>query len=186
MLEKLTFKELVKIMNKQELEDGVVRYTYLQDNLHKVNVIDDVIFQDIFIRFYVVKTTKFEGLKESMFRILEENKNNKDIKFEDVLKELYNDTGFILSSYASKIVATINPDKAVLDSVLRGHFNLRLLSGVANTRATIDQYYELNKLMNNLLLDDRCDEVIDVFDCYFRGNKLTNMKKLDLILWQWR
>ncbi|MCR8746209.1 hypothetical protein [Romboutsia lituseburensis] len=186
MLERLTNQELIQIMNKKELSDGLIRYNYIQDNLHKVNVMEDIIFQDIFIRFYQVQVHKFRGIKECIFRILEENKNNKDIKFEYVLRELYRATGTIQPSYASKIVATINTDKAVIDSWVYKNLGLVRKYGTDNITYTIDQYYQVNNMLNEILKIDRSKYIVDIFDAYFNHNNLTDIKKLDLIIWQWR
>jgi hypothetical protein len=105
------------------LKDGLDRYLWLQRNLGLCNVSTDGHFQTRFNGFYRVR----RGLpwRSDYFALMESAKVT-GIGFQDALKEINRRTGRIEASFASKLVATLDPSKPVVDRFVLQNFELRL------------------------------------------------------------
>lgn len=186
MLNKFSLEDVKIAINKKAMKNGLDKYNYIQENLHKVNVMKDKEFQSVFIDFYKVKEARNPELIECIFYILEANKNNRYITIEEVIDMMYKATNKIQISFASKVLATINDNLGVVDMYVMDNLGFERKYGIANKDYIISQYYQLNKMLNDILKSDRAKEFIKIFDNRFKGNVLADIKKLDLILWQLR
>ncbi len=167
------------------LERGFARYCWIQENLWCSNVSSDEIFQKRFNVFYRVRRGK--SWRQSYYALLEAAKPA-GIAFPDALDALRCETGRIEASFASKLVATLDPSKPVVDSIVLGHFELRLpyrklpdrhAKVVALYRQLCTNYAQLIDSPTGVLLTE-------LFDLRYPGNILTPLKKIDLVLWQIR
>ena len=110
------------------------------------------------------------------------------ISFDRALADLFNRTGRLEASFASKLVATIDPNQPVIDSVVLRRFGLRLPYHSAPDRLQrvirvyeqlSDGYARLMGLPIGVMMRER-------FASAFPGKEITELKKIDLILWQVR
>lgn len=174
------------VLNTPVLEISLEKYGYIMDNVLYTNVQYDEKFREVFSSFYRLKEAKDINLIDCMFYFLETNKNNKYTSFEEVIDILYKATGKVHSSFASKLLATINPDLPVLDKYIRINLEIPQFYGYRNVEKTIEQYYQVINLYKKILLTPQAKVWIQLFDEKFQDNKITDIKKLDLILWQIR
>lgn len=131
-------------------------YQLTQDRLHKVDVSEDVLYQKTYTGFYVLRLPTTESYK-GHFSILEENKSDKSITIRNILCKLQSATGRIEASFSSKIVATINPNVAPLDSIVLGHLGLSLPKHNDSDRLEkcIAIHTSLIEKMNTMVKDER-------------------------------
>lgn len=186
MLNKFSMEDVKIAVNKKAMKNGLDKYNYIQENLYKVNVMEDKEFQGIFVDFYKIKEARNPDLIDCIFYILEANKNNRYITIEEVIDMMYKATNKIQISFGSKVLATMDDNLGVVDMYVMNNLGFERKYGIANKDYIINQYYQLNKMLNEILKSDRAKEFIKIFDDKFKGNKLTDIKKLDLILWQLR
>jgi len=125
--------------------------------------------------------------RECFFGLLERVKRC-GISFHDTLDCLQNATGNVEASFASKLVATIDPSKPVVDKLVLKHFKLALPYLKARNRfaRTVDVYESLCELFSELLASPTGSTILDGFDRRFGHTTLTALKKVDLVLWQIR
>jgi hypothetical protein len=95
------------------------------------------------------------------------------------------------ASFVSKLLATIDPQLPVLDSVVLGHLRLSLPPWNATNRLgkSTAVYQDLTGRMIEYVNSTSGGRVISAFRGYsdhFRNAALTNMKIVDLVLWQIR
>jgi hypothetical protein len=97
------------------LGSGIDRYLWLQRNLGLCNVSTSAQFQTRFNGFYRVR----RGLpwRSGYFDLMESAKAT-GIGFPDALQEINRRTGRIEASFASKLAATLDPSKPVVDNVV--------------------------------------------------------------------
>ena len=109
--------------------------------------------------------------------------------FTQVLAEIQKRTGRVEASFTSKLVATLHPQSAVLDSVVGGFLTRRLDSGPTGKGldAAIAFYAWLNQVMLALAETSQAADWFLAFDEQFasvRGaSEVTKMKKLDFLIW---
>src|SRR5580692_11294340 len=105
------------------LEHGLDRYVWLQRHVRLCDVSANEEFQRCFSAFYRVRRN-FQW-RSVYFSELESSKV-KGIDFPEALKEINGRTGRIEASFASKLVATLDPSKPVIDKFVLEHFELRI------------------------------------------------------------
>jgi hypothetical protein len=166
------------------LNDGLLKYLWLQNKFAKTNVIEDFEFQRKFNHFYRVR--RGEEWRKSYFDLLE-NCRNKSPTFEFVLAALLNKTGKLEASFSSKLIATLNPNMPVLDSVVLKNLGLKLpISPKNKFNSIVSVYAELETQLNHLLNSTNGEKAIAKFKARFPTSQVTDIKILDFILWQSR
>ena len=171
--------------NKGRLED----YNYLQQSLLKTNVADDRSYQRKFKSFYRVRRN--DVWCAIFFQILEREKRNKTVSFSNVLNEIYrearhNDRQQVEMSFASKLVATINPELPVLDKYVFENLGLKTSSNRKLNRV-VEIYSEVQTLTSRKIQSNGFETWRNRFDETFpQFTHFTDVKKLDLFLWQKR
>lgn len=168
-----------------KIEIGLNKYLAIQNGYRNTAVATDREFQKRFNHFYRVR----RGVDWQMpfYELLEEAKNN-DYSFSDILDILSSRTGRLEASFSSKLLATSNPDKAVLDSIVLKNLGLKLPYASAKNRKEliVSVFNELDESLNNLLDTKAGKYLVSSFDHMYPHSDITNIKKLDLVLWQTR
>ena len=145
----------------------------------------DAEFQKRYIGFYRVRRN--QAWREAYFSVMNRARREA-LEFEDVLRLLHAETGRYEASFASKLVATLNPSKPVIDSVVLENLGLKQPPSYAS-----DRFEQLCILYKTLAL--RLEEILDSesgkylvsrFTQAYPDAEVTSIKMLDLVLWQIR
>lgn len=170
-----------------QAQPGIRKYLALMDMFGTVDVADNRTFQRAYNGFYRVKQ-RTPLWYETYYRFMEKGKGLAPT-FSDTLDHLHQATGRYEPSFASKLVATLNPDRPVWDAhVLRNlgakapaYYSRTKIHDAKNCYAEIDNWYQ------SFLASAEGAEWLGLFDERVpQHDKLTNIKKLDFILWQMR
>ncbi len=162
------------------IETGIEKYHKIMRWIHKTDVSADKEFQRLFNGYYRMRQRP-ASFYSCYYRFLEDNKNNPDLSFEDVLKYLYRETGSIQASFSSKLLATVRPEMPVWDKFVLQNLGLRA-----------PYPYEQNRLEKTAAIYQRiCDwytteeaaKQLAAFNEKFPEANLTDTKKIDFILW---
>lgn len=169
-----------------EKKDRINVYFDIMKLVNQVNVKEEHDFQKKFNYFYKIMKKKKE-FYDSYYYYLEENKE-KNIKYEEILEYFYKKFGVIEKSFSSKLLATINPNMPVWDSIVLNRLGMKAPSIYAKNRFenTVKMYYEIVQWYKEYLVTDNAKEVIIIFDKVFPNNRTTDIKKIDLVLWSIR
>jgi hypothetical protein len=164
---------------------GLAKYTWLQSELPRRDVSRDPEFQRRFGGFYRVR--RGADWRIAFYQLLEQSKSS-PVSFIDALKSLHVSTGRVEASFASKLVATLDHDQPVIDSVVLGNLGLRLpASGSADRFAEIGGLHsQLRELFVSYLASDPGRELVGEFRCAYPDARVSEIKMLDLVLWQSR
>lgn len=107
-------------------------------------------------------------------------------EFEPVLHRLYGKTGFVEASFASKLVAVVDPNKPILDSKVLAYLGLRI-GGSSSERklsSAIRAYDSIFEWYSTYLTRPESTENIKLFDSLLPGYAwMSNVKKIDFFLW---
>jgi hypothetical protein len=169
----------------------VERYRQTIDGLASCNVATDLAYRRNFIRFYRMRLPRAKAY-DDYFDILERFKGQRNISMAEVLaavlEELQIKTGRIETSFASKLLATLNPDLPIIDSIVLGNMGLRLPAhNVPNRKEkVIEIYLELTTRLNEMIQDERFNVLKRRFTSAYPDYSFTDLKILDLMIWQLR
>jgi hypothetical protein len=109
--------------------------------------------------------------------------------FADILRDLEAATGRVEASFVSKLVATLHPERAIIDSVVR-----KWLASLApaprfsgGAEGVIVYYGWLNEFMVELSLSGAAQDWLEAFEAAFPTppgqSEISAMKRLDFIIW---
>lgn len=171
-----------------KIKPGLEKYMDIIQRLHKVNVKEDREFQKLYNGFYRLRQRKPE-FYEMYYEYLEDNKNN-EVEFEEVIKYIYEKTGRVEASFASKLVANINPNKPIWDSVVLGNLKIgkpkQYKKSDIRIKESIESYNLLEEKYDEILSSNSAKILIDLFDKSYKDTGISDIKKIDFILWQIR
>lgn len=168
-------------------EPGINKYLWIMDRLHKVNVYEDSEFRKAYNGFYRMRQRSGQ-FYDAYYSFMEENKRRRNITFGEVLGHLKNETGRMEASFSSKLAATINPEMPVWDKYVMKNMGIKVPGySVKNRQEKIkDAYGQLVKEYEHLLESNEGQMMIKAFDEAYSYCKVTDIKKIDFILWQIR
>lgn len=89
-------------------------------------------------------------------------------------------------SFTSKLLATIDPNAPVIDSLVLEFYKFKLPARYVDNRLqkTTDIYENLRGEYHELMNKPEGLMIIKKFDARFPGKGVTNIKKLDLVIWK--
>jgi hypothetical protein len=164
---------------------GLQKYVWLQDHLSDRNVASDAEYQRRFAGFYRVR--RGSVWRGAFFELLEGRKSN-GLPFGEALQLLHRETGRVEASFASKLVATIDPHQPIIDSVVLTNLGLRLPA-----RGAADRLQQVERLHGRLcdwyreqLASHQGQELVRLFRESYPQVAITDVKAVDLVLWQIR
>jgi len=169
--------------NSDKIKRGVQKYLGIMNAFRLCDVSSDYTFQRKFKGFYRVRRNN--EFCRIFFNYMESQKDNRNIKFIDVISYIYSKTGRIEPSFSSKMLATINANAPVWDSHVLSQLSIKppVYSHTNRLQATIDTYNVLEKWYTDYLQTQNANDIISCFDTLIQSNNLTNVKKIDLVLW---
>ena len=163
---------------------AVETYSWLQAELHGRDVSCNSDYQRTFNGFYRVRRNA--AWREIYFGILERGKAQLE-SLDDVLRTLHGATGRVEASFATKLIATLDPWQPVIDSVVLGNLGLKLrLAGDIHQRVaeTIKLHADLAQTFSSYLNSKGGHLFVQRFHDVFPAAELTEVKMLDLVPWQ--
>ena len=174
---------------KNALENAwhMKKYAYIMDTFRKVDVSKDEAFQTVFDGFYRVRRKKDTWLK--IYYEMFEKLKNANPTFEDILMELYDRTGRVEASFASKMLATINPSMPIWDRFVLDNLGFKSPTGKNEKRLTkcVDIYNSIVAWYADFLNTDNAKDCIEQFDKLFpKYKQFTDTKKIDFFIWNMR
>lgn len=169
-----------------QVSRGLQKYMWLQAELRARDVSLDREFQTRFAGFYRVRRNA--NWRRAFFEALERGKKGRPT-LKGILRTLHTQTGRIEASFASKLVATIDPSQPVIDSVVLGNIGLKLPSRgdlVQRLKGIVDLHGRLERSFSGYLKTDNGRYLVRQFRRSYPVVQLTEIKMLDLVLWQTR
>lgn len=173
----------------------LAKYDLLQNRLRLIDVscqsTESLEYQKTFNGYYRMRQRP-EKWYQDFFASLESHKHNASITLAEVLQRFHTVHSRVELSFSSKFVATIRPELPVFDSEVAERMGLKkpaqYLPAEERIRKSENLYRQLNEELNALLSNRQyTSELQPRFDVAFPAyTHFTPMKKLDLMLWQWR
>lgn len=168
-------------------EQGIAQYLEIMDLLHRVDVSTDRAFQKKYNAFYKVRQRTADWYRV-YYAYLEQQKYL-NTTFSDTLDHLNATLGRYEPSFSSKLVATINPFKAVWDEHVLNNIGLNPPSyqNSNKIREAKSAYLSIEDWYTKFLQSETGKLCVNTFnERVFRYYQITDLKKVDFILWQTR
>jgi hypothetical protein len=169
------------------LSKGVGRYRRLQASIHSTGFSADQSFRKAYCSFYGITPFRDTQWQQHYFNLLVEATHTPP-DFTTTLRELNNRTGVVEASFTSKLVASVNTNRPVIDTWVLLNAELELPDRNAPTRladiATL--YATLDIKMHAYLSTDDGQYLVAQFTNRYGTERITEMKMLDFVLWQTR
>jgi hypothetical protein len=164
---------------------GLDSYLKLQREVRSCNARTDEEFQKSFNGFYRVRRNA--QWRAAYFDLLESAKVT-GIDFARALREINERTRKIEASFASKLVATLDPSKPVIDKFVLQYFKISLPRWGSPERElkTVDLYHLLCENYQDLMQSPTGTLIRELFDSRYPSSGVTELKKTDFVLWQLR
>lgn len=179
----LTEREIDTAVEK--LAAGLRKYMWLQAEVRRRDVSRDATFQTRFNGFYRVRRgAEWRG---KYFQLMELTKA-RGADFARVLGALHAATGRFEASFASKLVATLDPNQPVIDRFVLENLGMRLPYSydVQRGRKILQVYADLGSRYEALLQSDVGRLICAKVEARYPGTGISDIKRVDLVLWQHR
>ncbi|WP_326512180.1 hypothetical protein [Clostridium intestinale] len=170
----------------KKVKPGLEKYLNIMNIVNEVDVSKDENFQKAFNGFYRIRQ-RSSIFYEKYYSFMESYKS-RDISFDKTLLYFYSELGRVEASFSSKLVATINPNLPIWDSVVLKNLNLSQPHYYSKNRIQeiINLYDKINQWYQKFILTDEGKEIISIFDKNYPDTPITEVKKIDFVLWQIR
>lgn len=160
-------------------------YAEVVEQAWQIDVSLDARFQRQFNRFFVVRRNA--TWREEYYAMFEREKREAAPNFERVVRELYGRTGSIEASFASKMVAVLDPNMPIWDSIVLKRLGLKpRMHASAEVRLTdaTRVYGEICQWYERYLPTRDAAENLALFDRMLpKYASFTPTKKIDFLLW---
>jgi len=168
---------------------GVEKYQSLIERIQKTDVTENTTFQINYNDFFKMRQRPQEYYRE-YYRYMQQQKDNGNLTFEAVLNHFYAKFGRVEASFSSKLLSMINPNMPVWDKFVISNLGLTPPSYAKppeeRIRQTIKIYAAICKWYDDFMKTDEVRAWIELFDQKYPNSRITDVKKIDLILWQTR
>ena len=160
-------------------------YAWIMERFNKTDVSVDTEFQRRFTRFYVLRRNAAQ--QKAYYDLLEACKGKENVSFPEILRALYEATGWVEASFSSKLLATIKPDMPIWDSIVLSRLGLKSSTSDDKEKrlASSEKLYEsIVRWYHEYIPTAEAKEAISAFDAAFpKYIGFTATKKIDFLLW---
>ena len=176
-------EKVIEILDKPEIYSSINKYLeimFLYKNSE--NLANDYNFQKKYNHFYRMgRRTK--DFYNTYYCYMEKIRDNKNITFNEIFNYIKSNTNRNEASFSSKLLHTINNDMPILDSIVLK--NLNLYNEYKSRKSNKTEIYDkLNSTYKELSYTHKY--IVDEFNRKFLDIKISDIKKIDFVLWQLR
>ncbi|MBQ7341317.1 MAG: hypothetical protein IJW41_04035 [Oscillospiraceae bacterium] len=177
----------MKKTKTEKIRSGIEKYRLLRQQLFETDVSTDRDFQRTYNGFWRMGR-RTEAYYSDYYCYLQQHKNT-GVLFADALTYLYEKHGRLEMSFVSKMVAMVDPQYPIWDSVVtKGHFGI--IAPFANVKNRlqkgIERYEQYRRCYGTYMQTEEAAQKIAEFESLFPDAEISNVKKLDFMLWQER
>lgn len=181
----ITKEQALTILENKDLEKGLNAYLSIKRLCRETDVSCDRDFWRIYRAFYRMRRN--DEFAEKYFAILQKYKNESETSFEKVFYEIYSVTDRCEVSFASKLLNLLDGRAPIWDSVLATKvFGYKLPYTYVKNRDVlcVRQYESYKAAFLDYVSSPEGKMLIDLFTSRFPDADISEVKKVDFILWK--
>ena len=173
-----------QILRERETAREVEDYRYIMDTFRWTDVSRNAYFREVFCRHYEVKGLYMEDFRDRYFEIMEQMKGKRNVSFKECFKGVMGIGNRKELAFSSRLLHTLDPRYPTWDRVVaEGHFRMKKPTAGKNPVGNyskrygeyVDRFHEYMRSEEGILL-------IRLFDGQFPGTKISDVRKLELII----
>ncbi|MFD2937859.1 hypothetical protein [Spirosoma flavum] len=173
----------------QKVEVGLSKYLIIQEYFKELEdkpLSSNIEFRRRFNGFYRIRQKPAQWYN-TFYELLDESRG-KSVDFSIILYSLHKATNRYEASFASKLMATLNPQMPVIDSIVLKNLNTRLpyYSDPNRFDNICSLYTEISRCYTEYLQSEQGRYLVTQFRKVYPSSAITEVKMLDLVLWQAR
>lgn len=182
----LQTERIREILQAPALRAGLASYKFIMERLHRTDVSTDRQFQSVFRDFYRMRRFYSDDFARHYFQLLEHLKSSRNMSFRMAMERIKHIQGTYEMSFSSKMTHTIDPQHPIWDSVVTNqHFGIRAPSDRRDWEEACCRRYDLfEDRFYDYMSSEEGKTVIRLFDEQFPDAGITDVKKIDFVLWQ--
>ena len=177
--------EIVSAINRAR--EGIGQYLAIMDMFSTVDVSIDRNFQRQFNAFYRIRQRSERWYAE--YYSLMENRKSAPIRFEEVLDHMYSVLGRYEPSFSSKLAATLDPNEPVWDKHVLQNTGQKApyYSALDKVERAKNVFGKVREWYRKHMQSPEGKTMVTVFnDMVEEHDRITDIKKVDFVLWQTR
>lgn len=164
---------------------GLEDYQYIMEQVKQKESINNDVFIKKFNRFYNVRHKNWDTWSTNYYQVFEKMRHEKNnVTFERILNDISTET--VDASFASKMLATLNPNKPILDSRVLKNLEITIKGNTKQERIkfSIEVYKKIEAFYDTYLPTGKAKRNIALFDEIFPDYSwISDTKKIDFIIW---
>jgi len=175
------------ILDKTATVDGIQKYCNIMKLVRAVDVTKDADFQDNFRSFYQLRRFYDDEFVQAYFEAMEEFKDDAELSFEKAFRRIQKINGSCEVSFSSKLLNALKPSEPIWDSIVATkHFGCKLPGYSLKDRPTacIKRYGEYREAFMKYAESPEGKMIVRMFDEKFPKCGISDVKKIDFVLWQ--
>lgn len=184
----LTEDKIREIIISETVQKGIEKYSFLMNKIRKVDVSKDEEFQRTFRNFYQMRRFYSEDFAWHYFHLMEQEKLlGENLSFKMVLERVLHIQGSYEISFSSKLLHTINPFMPIWDSIVtKNHFGIcaPYVGTKDRMKAIVQRYAQYEDKFYDFMATKEGRQIIDIFNAEYPNCNISNVKKIDFVLWQ--
>ena len=185
----LTNEQVILALPK--VKPGLSKYLGIQshfDAIKDTSLIENAEFQKRFNGFYRVSRMSPQWYK-GFYGVFDSSRNSTPT-FLELLTALHSVTNRCEASFASKLLATLDPTMPVIDSVVLGILKAKVPGPLTLNRLQEVSFLhqEMSRCYEEFLKSENGRDLVNLFEATYpvESQRLSEVKMLDFILWQTR
>ena len=166
---------------------GINQYLAIMEMFPLVDVSADRAFERHFNAFYRIRQRREKWYSE--YYLFMESSKNSPVRFEAVLDHIYDVLGCYEPSFSSKLAATLDPNEPVWDKYVLTNTDQKApyYSAFNKLERAKNVFQNIRKWYTEHMQSAEGKMKIEIFnDMVKEHDRITNIKKLDFILWKTR
>jgi hypothetical protein len=176
-----------RAIRSREVADGLRVYRWLQARVRLRRFSKDPVFRSVFSDFYGLNMRPV-AVRHAVLAELLRAPHRGRVSYGHMLCKLHKACGSVEASFASKIVASLDPGRPVIDRWVLHNTGVTLprWGSPHRLRETARAYERLRRLCDQFLRTAAGKYLVRRFTARHRASGITEMKMLDFVLWQTR
>lgn len=172
--------------------ESISVYEFLHTEFQKGDVTNNPLFQFVYRSFYRLDNAGLSDMfKVEYFRIMEEKRYSSTLNLTEIMLQLYKFDRLkgdksIQFSFTTKLINTIKAEYPIYDSEVAHVFGFSTYY-INDVEKKISRYLEQYEVIKNsyseIIEKQLLKDIFFKFDKKFSGNNLSNIKKLDFVIW---
>jgi len=178
-------KTIVKAIN--DARKGIRQYLEIMRLFSNTNVSVNTDFQKKYNSFYRVRQ-RDKHFYETYYQYMECLKDQ-NVEFQQVLRFLHSKLNRFEPSFSSKLVATHNPNLPIWDKIVLTNIGIKppSLYSIDRMNKTTATYEKIKEWYSRYMNSEEGHLVVNLFDDIVdESSSITDLKKIDFVLWQIR